>query len=56
MIVRRRSWLYRLAGQRFVHSVSFDRPVTALAVRQLLKRTVGVPLELWARSRQDLVV
>lgn len=54
MIVRRRSWLYRLAGQRFVHSIAFKQPVTAARVREFLKRTVGAPLEVWARSRQDL--
>lgn len=56
MIVRRRSWLYRLAGQRFVHSISFDKPVTACKVKEFLQRSVGLPKELWARSRQDLLV
>lgn len=55
MIVRRRTWLYRLAGQPFVQSISFDRPLTAAKVREILGRTVGIPRELWARSSSDLV-
>lgn len=55
MIVRRRTWLYRLAGQRFVHSISFQRPVTAAKVRDALRQSVGIPLELWGRSSGDIV-
>ena len=29
MIVRRRTWLYRLAGQTFAQMISFKQPVTA---------------------------
>ena len=29
MIVRRRTWLYRLAGQTFAQLISFKKPVTA---------------------------
>jgi hypothetical protein len=54
MIVRRRTWMYRLAGQRFVHSISFKCAVTALQVRDALRRSVGVPQELWGRSSSDL--
>lgn len=55
MIVRRRTWLYRLAGQKFVQSISFDHPVTAAMVRDALKRTVGLPVELWGRTSTDLL-
>lgn len=55
MIVQRRTWLYRLAGQRFVQSISFERPVTASKVREVLRRTVGIPLEIWGRSSTDLL-
>lgn len=54
MIVRRRTWLYRLRGQRFVHSVSFKIPLTASQVRQALRQSVGMPEELWGRSTNDL--
>jgi hypothetical protein len=54
MIVRRRNWFYRLAGQSFVQSISFERPVTASKVRDALRRSVGTPLELWGRSGADL--
>lgn len=50
MIVRRRTWFYRLAGQRFAHVVKFSTPVTAVKVREALGRTVGMPIELWGRS------
>lgn len=56
MIVRRRSWLYRLAGQRFVHSISFALPVTAARVRDALRQSVGTPLEIWARAGSDPLV
>lgn len=55
MITRRRNWLYRLSGQRFVHSVSFKRPLTATQVKEFLARNVGMPLELWGRSNDDLL-
>lgn len=50
MIVRRRTWFYRLAGQKFAHAITFKIPVTAAKVREALHRTVGDPLELWGRS------
>lgn len=50
MIVRRRTWFYRLAGQHFAHAVTFRSPVTALKVKEALRRTVGIPIELWGRS------
>lgn len=54
MIVRRRTWLYRLAGQRFAQTISFTGRVTAAVARRRLRGTVGDPLELWARSEGDV--
>lgn len=53
MIVRRRIWLYRLAGQCFPQTISFADRVTAAMARRYLRRTVGNPLELWARSGDE---
>jgi hypothetical protein len=53
VIVRRRTWLYRLPGQRYVHSISFKTPVTASQVKEVLRQSVGMPLELWGRSSTD---
>jgi hypothetical protein len=50
MIVRRRTWFYRLAGQQFAHAITFKIPVTAAKVRAALHRSVGDPLEIWGRS------
>lgn len=50
MIVRRRTWFYRLAGQKFAQVITFTMPVTAAKVRDALSRSVGAPLELWGRS------
>jgi hypothetical protein len=54
MIIRRRTWLYRLPGQRYAQAVSFDDRVTAARARSFLRRTVGNPLELWGRSQSDV--
>ena len=56
MIVRRRTWMYRLAGQLLVQTISFDIPVSASKVRDALRRSVGVPVEVWGRASSDLVV
>lgn len=50
MIVRRRTWFYRLAGEQFAHAITFNFPVTARKVRDALRKSVGAPLELWGRS------
>ncbi|MBI5786335.1 MAG: hypothetical protein HZA64_12845 [Rhodocyclales bacterium] len=55
MLIRRRIWLYRLPGQVFAQQISFERPVTAATVRRALQKTVGNPLELWARGLGDPV-
>lgn len=50
MIIRRRTWFYRLAEQRFAHAITFKNPVTASMVRKALSQTVGIPLEIWGRA------
>ena len=54
MVIRRRTWLYRLAGQRYAQLVSFDRPLTSSGARMALQRSVGDPLELWGRNEKDV--
>lgn len=53
MIVRRRNWLYRLAGHAFVQSIAFNKAVTAAKVREVLRKTVGDPQEIWAKDRLE---
>lgn len=53
MIVRRRTWLYRMAGEPLAKVISFDRPVTASMVKDALRRSVGIPRELWGRSNAE---
>jgi hypothetical protein len=53
MIAKRRTWLYRMTGQRFVHTITFKRAVTASVVRQALAKIAGGPLELWACNGDD---
>lgn len=49
MIVHRRVWFYRLAGQSFAQTISFELPVTAVQARKALRRTFGsAPLEIWS--------
>lgn len=49
MIVHRRTWFYRLAGQSFAHKISFNIPVTARKVRTALQESLGCsPVEIWA--------
>lgn len=55
MVVRRRTWLYRLAGQMYAQLVSFDRPLTSASARLALRRSVGNPLELWGRNKNDVI-
>jgi hypothetical protein len=55
MAVCRRTWLYRLAGQRYAQTISFSRPVTAAMARRHLHGTVGNPLELWGLNGSDVV-
>ncbi|GAB4479310.1 MAG: hypothetical protein OHK0044_26740 [Burkholderiaceae bacterium] len=53
MIVRRRTWSYRLAGQCFPQTISFADRVTAAMARRYLRGSVGNPIELWARSGNE---
>lgn len=55
MIVRRRNWMYRLAGQQCAQSITFKQPITASMVKDFLRRSVGIPLELWGRASTDLL-
>jgi hypothetical protein len=49
MIVHRRTWVYRLAGQNFARTISFKVPVTAHHVREALQRMFGArAFELWS--------
>ncbi len=50
MIAHRRTWFYRLAGQKFAHTITFRMPVTAKIVRDALRKSVGIPQEIWGRS------
>ena len=53
MIIRRRTWLYRLPGEDAIHSISFKMPLTAAQAKEALRRSVGLPMELWGRSFTD---
>ena len=55
MVVRRRTWFYRLAGQMYAQQISFERPLTPVSARMALRRLVGNPLELWARDKNDII-
>ena len=54
MIVRRRTWFYRLEGQSYAEMISFEQPITASKAREILRRSVGVPLDLWGRNNTDV--
>lgn len=56
MIIRRRTWLYQLPGEREIHSVSFKTPLTLAQVKVELNRTVGKPLEIWGRTLETTVL
>ncbi len=53
MIVKRRTWLYRLTGQTFAQLISFSEPVTANKAREALRRSGGDPLDLWGRDKSN---
>jgi hypothetical protein len=50
MIVHRRTWFYRLAGQHFARVITFRNPITATKVKETLRRTGAIPVELWGCS------
>jgi len=56
MIIRRRTWLYQLPGEREVHSISFKTPLTLAQVKVQLHRTVGRPAEIWGRTLEPLLL
>lgn len=50
MIAHRRTWLYRLAGQKFAHAITFKVPLTVVQVREKLHQMFGASsFEIWAR-------
>jgi hypothetical protein len=53
MIVRRRTWLYRMPGESAIHSISFKIPMTTAQAKEALRRSVGAPMELWGRTLTD---
>lgn len=49
MIVHRCTWYYSVSGESFAKKISFETPVTASQVREILKRTLGiVAVEIWS--------
>jgi hypothetical protein len=40
-----------LTGQAFAQLISFSEPVTANKAREVLRRSVGDPLDLWGRDK-----
>lgn len=54
MIVKRRTWLYRLPGESAIRSISFKIPVTTAQAKEAIRRLAGAPSELWGRSLDDL--
>lgn len=55
MIVRRRTWFYRLATQSFAQVISFEQPVTASQARDILRHSVGMPVDIWGRNNTDVL-
>ena len=55
MIIRRRTWLYLLPGEREIHSISFKSPLSLSQVKVELQRTVGRPAEIWGRTLETTV-
>lgn len=51
MLVRRRTWFYRLAGEQFAHAITFKLPLTAARAKEALLKALGRPAaELWAHG------
>lgn len=50
MIVRRRTWFYRLAGQHFARVITFRNAITVAKVKETLRRAGEIPVELWGCS------
>lgn len=51
MLVRRRTWFYRLAGERFAHAITFKMPLTSARAKEALLKAIGKPpAELWVHG------
>lgn len=49
MIVHRCTWYYSVSGESFAKKISFETPMTASQVREILKRTLGIAaVEIWS--------
>lgn len=53
MIVKRRTWLYRLEGQTYAQPISFPMPVTAAKAREAIRQTHGEPVDLWGQDKSS---
>jgi hypothetical protein len=53
MKVGRRTWLYRLAGQKRVQAVPFRESATTFMARRYLRHAVSNPFALLGRSICD---
>jgi hypothetical protein len=51
MLVRRRTWFYRLAGEQFAHAITFKLPLTSARAKEALLKAIGKPAaELWVHG------
>lgn len=51
MLVRRRTWFYRLAGEKFAHAITFKMPLTSARAKAALLKAIGKPAaEIWAHG------
>jgi hypothetical protein len=39
----------------YAQFVSFDRPLSSASARMALRRSVGNPLEIWGRDKNDII-
>lgn len=48
MIAHRRTWFYRLPGERFAHAITFKFPLTIIKAKEALRKALGkAPVEVW---------
>ncbi len=51
MLVRRRTWFYRLAGEKFAHAITFKLPLTSARAKLALLKAIGKPAaEIWVHG------
>lgn len=51
MLVRRRTWFYRLAGEQFAQAITFKMPLTSAKAKEALLKAIGKPpAELWVHG------